>query len=109
MKQLLPPTAESYKADPESVYNTSFISNEERLKAFQSIRRGVGTVVDDIKHGHFPNDFKGSSPEFVLGCIAEQKQVAITRSILITHGGDVSVRSAEGITRFTLSLPASGR
>ncbi len=75
MKQLLLPTAESYKADPESVYNTWFISNEERLKAFRSIRRGVATVVDDIKHGRFPNDFKGSSLEFVLGCISEQKQV----------------------------------
>ncbi|UCV22334.1 hypothetical protein [Ferribacterium limneticum] len=75
MKQLLQPTAESYKADPESVYNTWFISNEERLKAFRSIRRGVATVVDDIKHGRFPNDFKGSSLEFVLGCISEQKQV----------------------------------
>lgn len=75
MKQTLQPTAESYKADPESVYNTWFISNEERLKAFRSIRRGVGTVVDDIKHRRFPNDFKGSSLEFVLGCISEQKQV----------------------------------
>jgi len=75
MKQLLQPTAESYKADPESVYNTWFISNEERLKAFRSIRRGVATVVDDIKHRRFPNDFKGSSLEFVLGCISEQKQV----------------------------------
>lgn len=75
MKQLLQPTAQAYKADPESVYNTWFISNEERLKAFRSIRRGVGAVVEDIKHGRFPNDFKGSSLEFVLGCIAEQKQV----------------------------------
>lgn len=75
MKQQLLPTAEAYKTDPESVYNTWFISNEERLKAFRSIRRGVGTVVEDIKYGRFPNDFKGSSLEFVLGCIAEQKQV----------------------------------
>lgn len=75
MKQLLQPTAEAYKTDPESVYNTWFISNEERLKAFRSIRRGIGAVVEDIKHGRFPNDFKGSSLEFVLGCIAEQKQV----------------------------------
>ena len=35
--------------------------------------------------------------------------LAITRSILIAHGGDVSVSSAEGITRFTLSLPVSGQ
>lgn len=31
--------------------------------------------------------------------------LAITRSILRAHGGDVAVSSAAGITRFTLSLP----
>lgn len=66
---------QQYKQDNESVYNTWFINNEERLKAFRSIRRGVMQVVDDIKHGRFPNDFKGSSLEFVLTCITEQKQV----------------------------------
>lgn len=75
MKQILLPIAHTYKADPESVYNTWFVSSEDRLKAFRSIRRGVGTVVDDIKRQRFPNDFKGSSLEFVLTCIAEQKQV----------------------------------
>ncbi|HEX6914543.1 MAG TPA: type II restriction endonuclease, partial [Chitinophagaceae bacterium] len=61
--------------DKESVYNTWFINNEERLKAFRSIRRGVMQVIDDIRTGRFPNDFKGSSLEFVLTCITEQKQV----------------------------------
>lgn len=64
-----------YKEDKQSVYNTWFINNEERLKAFRSIRRGVMQVVDDIKNKRFPNDFKGSSLEFVLTCITEQKQV----------------------------------
>lgn len=64
-----------YKTDPESVFNTWFVSNDERLKAFRSIRRGVAQVVDDICEGKFPNDFKGSSLEFVLTCITEQKQV----------------------------------
>lgn len=64
-----------YKADEESVYNTWFINNEDRLKAFRSIRRGVISVIEDIKAGKFPNDFKGSSLEFVLTCITEQKQV----------------------------------
>lgn len=64
-----------YKNDHESVYNTWFINNEDRLKAFRSIRRGVLQVVADIKNKTFPNDFKGSSLEFVLSCIAEQKQV----------------------------------
>ena len=66
---------QQYKTDKESVYNTWFINNEERLKAFRSIRRGVMQVVEDIKSKRFPNDFKGSSLEFVLKCITEQKQV----------------------------------
>jgi len=66
-----------YKADKESVYNTWFINNEERLKAFRSIRRGVLQVIEDIKNKSFPNDFKGSSLEFVLSCISEQKQVFV--------------------------------
>jgi type II restriction enzyme len=66
-----------YKTDDSSVYNTWFINNEDRLKAFRSIRRGVLQVVDDIKSKTFPNDFKGSSLEFVLSCIAEQKQVFV--------------------------------
>lgn len=34
--------------------------------------------------------------------------LAITRSILRAHGGDVTVSSAAGITRFTLCMPAVG-
>ena len=64
-----------YKEDKESVYNTWFINNEERLKAFRSIRRGVQQVISDIKEGRFGNDFKGTSLEFVLSVITEQKQV----------------------------------
>ncbi len=67
----------NYKANSESVYNTWFINNEDRLKAFRSIRRGVQEVIKDIKENKFPNDFKGSSLEFVLSCIAEQKQVFV--------------------------------
>jgi type II restriction enzyme len=75
MNTNFPPIIQQYKADKESVYNTWFINNEERLKAFRSIRRGVMQVVEDIKCKRFPNDFKGSSLEFVLTCITEQKQV----------------------------------
>lgn len=71
----LGPLVGSYKNDPESVYNTWFVGSEARLKAFRSIRRGVGAVVQDIRTGLFPNDFKVSSMEFVLACITEQKQV----------------------------------
>lgn len=75
MSTALSPVIQQYKADKESVYNTWFVNNEERLKAFRSIRRGVQQVIDDIKCRRFPNDFKGTSLEFVLTCITEQKQV----------------------------------
>jgi len=66
---------QQYKRDAESVYNTWFVNNEERLKAFRSIRRGVEEVIAEIKAGSFGNDFRGSSLEFVLRSITEQKQV----------------------------------
>jgi type II restriction enzyme len=64
-----------YKSDPESVYNTWFVSSAERMKAFRSIRRGVKDVVGSIAAGTFGNDFKGSALESVLAAITEQKQV----------------------------------
>ncbi|MGY3053112.1 type II restriction enzyme [Pedobacter sp. UYEF25] len=66
-----------YKTDNQSVYRTWFINNEERLKAFRTIRRGVIQVIEEIKSNTFPNDFKGSSLELVLGSIAEQKQIFV--------------------------------
>jgi type II restriction enzyme len=64
-----------YKSNPDLVYKTWFVENEDRLKAFRSIRRGVFQVIKDIQEDIFPNDFKESSLEFVLNCITEQKQV----------------------------------
>lgn len=64
-----------YKSDPESVYNTWFVSSEDRMKAFRAIRRGVRDTVDSITAGAFGTDFKGSPLEVVLAAITEQKQV----------------------------------
>jgi len=75
MSEHLQSIIQQYKSDKESVYNTWFINNEDRLKAFRSIRRGVLQVIDDIKKKRFGSDFKGTSLEFVLSCITEQKQV----------------------------------
>lgn len=69
--------AQQYRNDSESVYNTWFIDNESRMKAFRSIRRGVINVISSIKSASFGNDFKGSPLEFVLNCITEQKQVFV--------------------------------
>ncbi|MGE5575854.1 MAG: hypothetical protein ACM3TT_01505 [Syntrophothermus sp.] len=65
----------SYKDDRESVYNTWFVNNEARLKAFGAIRRGVEQVIKDIKEGVFPADSRGSSLEVALSAITEQKQI----------------------------------
>lgn len=70
-----PKIVDVYRSDPESVYNTWFVNNTDRLKAFRSIRRGVEAVVADIRSNRFGNDFRGTSLEFVLNCITEQKQV----------------------------------
>lgn len=75
MEAFWKPLIASYRSDEESVYNTWFINNGDRLKAFRSVRQGVRQVVEDIKAGRFGNDFKGSSLEVVLSCITEQKQV----------------------------------
>lgn len=64
-----------YKSDPESVYNTWFVGEEARMKAFRAIRRGVRDTVDSIAAETFGNDFKGSPLEVVLKAITEQKQV----------------------------------
>lgn len=66
---------EAYKADAESVYNTWFVEDGARTKAFRSIRRGVQEVVATVRERRFGNDFKGSPLELVLSCITEQKQV----------------------------------
>ncbi|UUO24987.1 hypothetical protein FGD67_18540 [Colwellia sp. M166] len=75
MNQDLKLIIKNYKEDKETVYNSWFVNNDERLKAFRTIRRGVFNVIKDIKNGNFGNDFKGSSLEFVLNCITEQKQI----------------------------------
>lgn len=60
-----------HHADADSVYNTWFVGEEERLRAFRSIRRGVRDTVGNIVAGIFGNDFKGSPPEVVLTGITE--------------------------------------
>ncbi|GER66985.1 hypothetical protein BpJC7_09420 [Weizmannia acidilactici] len=65
----------TYKNDPESVYHTWFLNNDDRLKAFRSIRKSLAKVIDEIEEGKFGNDFKGSSLETVVTAISEQKQI----------------------------------
>jgi hypothetical protein len=64
-----------YKNDPESVYQTWFTNNDDRLKAFRTIKKGVQEVIREIDTDTFGNDFKGSSLEIVVTAISEQKQI----------------------------------
>lgn len=64
-----------YKENQQSTYNTWFISNEVRIKAFPSIKNGVLELIQSTRSHSFGNSFKGSPLEFVLGCITEQKEM----------------------------------
>jgi type II restriction enzyme len=64
-----------YKNDKESVYHTWFLNNDDRLKAFRTIRKGLEKVITEIENETFGSDFKGSSLEIVVTAISEQKQV----------------------------------
>lgn len=71
MEQLI----KDFKADPESVYNTWFLNNTDRLKAFRTIKSSLIDVITTIESGTFGNDYKGSTLETVMTAICEQKQV----------------------------------
>lgn len=66
---------DEYKNDPESVYQTWFINNNDRLKAFRTIKNAIKVVIKEIENNTFPCDFKGSSLEVAISAIAEQKQI----------------------------------
>ncbi|GFP75804.1 hypothetical protein [Clostridium fungisolvens] len=64
-----------YKENQQSTYNTWFISNEVRIKAFPSIKNGVLDLIHSTRSHSFGNNFKGSPLEFILGYITEQKEI----------------------------------
>lgn len=66
---------EEYRSDTESVYNTWFLQDKDRLKSFRTIKAGIKDVVLEIQNQTFGNDFKESSLETVITAISEQKQV----------------------------------
>ncbi|WP_293914695.1 type II restriction endonuclease [Deinococcus sp.] len=63
-----------WRDDPGATYQTWFLW-EERLKNFRSIRRGVQSVVRDIREGTFGTQYRGSSLETVVHSVAEQRQI----------------------------------
>ena len=65
---------QTWRADSAGTYQTWFLW-EERLKNFRSIRRGVETVVAEIREGTFGTQYRGSSLETVVHSVAEQRQI----------------------------------
>lgn len=66
---------QQYKNNVESVYHTWFLHNNDRLKAFRTIRKSLPKVIKEIENETFGNDFKGSSLEMIVTAISEQKQI----------------------------------
>ncbi|GKU24629.1 hypothetical protein [Clostridium folliculivorans] len=64
-----------YKENQNSTYNTWFISNEVRIKAFPSTKNGVLELIQSTRNHSFGDSFKGSPLEFILGHITEQKEM----------------------------------
>ncbi|WP_310828735.1 hypothetical protein [Paenibacillus pedocola] len=64
-----------FKSDTESVYNSWFLNNGDRIDAFDTVRNGVSDVIQSIESSVFGNDFKGSPLELVMEAICKQKQV----------------------------------
>ncbi len=69
-----PQIIHQYKTDTESVYNIWFVDDDQKLKAFRTIRRCVFQVIEDIKSKTFPSD---------LGAIAELCFESRTQKILL--------------------------
>lgn len=63
-----------WRDDPGGTYRTWFLW-DQRLKNFRSIRRGLQVVVSDIEAGTFGTQYRGTSLETVVHCVAEQRQM----------------------------------
>jgi type II restriction enzyme len=57
------------------LYQTWFIHSENRLKAFNQVRKGVKQIITDIRRHQFPRDLHGSSLETVMNIIIAQQEI----------------------------------
>ncbi|GAJ26209.1 hypothetical protein JCM15457_1126 [Liquorilactobacillus sucicola DSM 21376 = JCM 15457] len=64
-----------YMQNNELLYQTWIIHSEERLKAFNGVRKGTQKIVSTIQDGTFPRDLHGSALETVMNIIASQHEI----------------------------------
>ncbi|MGY3743868.1 hypothetical protein [Oenococcus kitaharae] len=57
------------------LYANWFIHSEERLKAFNQVRKGTKKIIKSIRDGSFPRDLHGSALEEVMDVIASQQEI----------------------------------
>ncbi|MBI2407588.1 MAG: type II restriction endonuclease [Gemmatimonadetes bacterium] len=69
---LLATLLERWRDDVGGSYHRWFLW-DERLKNFRSIRRGLAVVVDEIRADSFGRQYRGTSLETVVKCVAEQR------------------------------------
>ena len=63
-----------WREDADGTYQSWFLW-DQRLRNFRTIRRGIGTVVEEIAGASFGNVYKGSSLETIVRAVAEQRQI----------------------------------
>lgn len=66
---------DQYKRREDLLYQNWFIKSEQRLKAFNQVRKGTKKVVNTIEQGTFPPDLKGSALAEVMDVIAGQTEI----------------------------------
>ncbi|MCI1923479.1 MAG: type II restriction endonuclease [Lentilactobacillus buchneri] len=66
---------DQYTQKKALLYQTWFIHSENRLKAFNQVRKGVKQIITDIRRHQFPRDLHGSSLETVMNIIIAQQEI----------------------------------
>lgn len=64
-----------YTEKSSLLYQTWFIHSEQRLHAFNQVRKGTQQIVATIQDGTFPRDLRGSALEEVMDVIASQTEI----------------------------------
>ena len=66
---------DQYMQKKELLYQTWFTHSEERLKAFNQVRKGTKKIIETIRDASFPRDLHGSALETVMDVIASQEEI----------------------------------
>ncbi|WP_439426207.1 type II restriction endonuclease [Oenococcus alcoholitolerans] len=60
---------------PELLYQNWYIHSEDRLRAFNKVKKGTKKIISTIREASFPRDLHGSALEEVMDIICEQQEI----------------------------------